>query len=100
MNAPACNEGIATWLLILGFAGQCVFGTRFLIQWVFSEIKGESHIPVAFWYISICGGFFMLTYAILRKDPVFILGQSMGVIVYSRNLILIHRKRRSTLQTT
>ncbi|HLF17651.1 MAG TPA: lipid-A-disaccharide synthase N-terminal domain-containing protein [Candidatus Omnitrophota bacterium] len=87
------NETIATWLLVLGFTGQIIFGSRFLIQWICSEIKKESHIPIAFWYLSLCGGCLLLVYALFRKDPVFILGQSTGIIVYTRNLILISRKR-------
>src|SRR5262245_13118050 len=94
----ACNESIATWLLVLGFTGQAIFGSRFLVQWIFSEMKGESHIPIAFWFISIAGGFLLLTYAILRREPVFIFGQSMGVLVYSRNLMLIYRKRKTAPQ--
>jgi lipid-A-disaccharide synthase-like uncharacterized protein len=88
------NHGIAHWLLVLGFTGQIVFGTRFLVQWICSEIKKESHIPIAFWYLSLVGGLMLLSYAIMRKDPVFILGQSTGILVYSRNLILIYRKRK------
>jgi len=80
--------------LILGFIGQALFGTRFLIQWVCSEIKKESHIPIAFWYCSIFGGVILLIYAISRRDPVFILGQSTGVIVYVRNLRLIYKKKK------
>lgn len=98
MHAASCNETIAAWLLVLGFTGQTIFGSRFLVQWIFSEMKGESHIPMAFWFLSIGGGLMLLTYAILRKDPVIIFGQSMGVLVYTRNLMLIYRKRKSTPQ--
>ncbi len=79
--------------LIVGFAGQIVFGMRFLIQWICSERKGESVIPLAFWYCSIVGGLTLLAYAIHRKDPVFIMGQLFGVFVYSRNLYLIFSKK-------
>lgn len=82
--------------VVLGLVGQLCFGARFLVQWICSEIKKESVIPVAFWYLSILGGGIVLCYAIYRKDPVFILGQSTGVIVYLRNLILISKKK--TLQ--
>ena len=81
------------WLMI-GFAGQVIFGLRFLVQWVCSEIKRESHIPVVFWYLSISGGMILLTYALFRKDPVFILGQSTGLVVYLRNLRLIYQKKK------
>ena len=84
----------ATHWLIIGFIGQVAFGARFIIQWIVSEKKGESTIPLAFWYCSIAGSIILLTYAIYREDPVFILGQSLGSIIYIRNLILIDRKRR------
>ncbi len=79
--------------LILGFTGQLIFGLRFVIQWICSERKKESYIPIAFWYCSIVGGIILFIYAVSIKDPVFILGQSMGVIIYTRNLILIRNKR-------
>jgi lipid-A-disaccharide synthase-like uncharacterized protein len=79
--------------LYLGFAGQMLFGLRFLVQWVASERKGESIIPIYFWYLSLVGSLILLAYAIFRRDPVFILGQSTGFIVYMRNLMLIYRKR-------
>ena len=80
--------------LIIGFAGQGLFASRFIVQWLYSEKKGESHIPIIFWYLSIFGGIGLLTYAIFRKDPVIILGQSFGIFVYIRNLILIYNKRK------
>lgn len=79
--------------LYLGFAGQVLFGLRFLVQWVASERKGESIIPVYFWYLSLIGSLILLAYAIFRRDPVFILGQCTGFFVYARNLMLIYRKR-------
>jgi len=81
--------------LTLGFLGQFLFFLRFFFQWVISERKKESVIPVCFWYFSIFGGALLLSYAIYRKDPVFIAGQSLGVFVYARNLCLIYRKRES-----
>ena len=83
------------WLAI-GLIGQVLFGLRFLIQWICSEIKKESHIPIVFWYFSISGGMILLAYAIHRKDPVFILGQSTGLIVYLRNLRLIYKKHKAS----
>jgi lipid-A-disaccharide synthase-like uncharacterized protein len=82
--------------LYLGFAGQLLFGLRFLVQWVVSERKGESVIPIYFWYFSLIGSMILLAYAIFRRDPVFILGQSTGFIVYTRNLMLIYRKRAAS----
>ena len=81
--------------LIIGFVGQALFGARFIIQWIVSEKKGESTIPLSFWYCSIGGAMVLLTYAIYKEDPVFIVGQSLGSIVYVRNLILIDRKRKA-----
>lgn len=80
--------------LIVGFLGQLLFSMRFLVQWVASEREKKSIIPISFWYFSIGGSFLLLAYAIKRQDPVFILGQSMGFIVYIRNLVLIDREKR------
>lgn len=80
--------------IVIGLLGQAIFFLRFLFQWLESEKKRESVIPHIFWYFSIGGGVVLLAYAIHRKDPVFILGQSMGLIIYFRNLMLIDRKNR------
>ncbi|OGX39512.1 MAG: hypothetical protein A3G91_02445 [Omnitrophica WOR_2 bacterium RIFCSPLOWO2_12_FULL_50_9] len=82
------------WLWV-GFAGQLLFGARFLIQWICSERKKESHVPVSFWYFSLLGGAALLVYAIHIGDPVFIVGQTTGLIVYGRNLRLIFKKRKA-----
>jgi len=79
--------------LIIGFLGQGIFASRFIFQWLYSEKRGESAIPVIFWYLSIFGGLGLLTYAIFRKDPVIITGQTFGILIYLRNLILIYRKK-------
>jgi len=84
---------IVTMWLILGMGGQLAFASRFLVQWIVSERRGESVIPIAFWYLSLGGSAILLAYAIHRRDPVFIVGQSFGSVVYIRNLMLIHRKR-------
>ena len=81
------------FFLIIGFAGQGLFASRFIVQWIYSERKGESSIPIIFWYLSIFGGLGLLIYAIFRKDPVIIVGQSFGIFVYLRNLILIYRRK-------
>ena len=78
--------------LIIGFTGQALFASRFIVQWLYSEKKGESHIPIIFWYLSIFGGIGLLIYAIFRKDPVIIVGQTFGIFIYLRNLILIYKK--------
>lgn len=82
-----------TWLVI-GFLAQAFFASRFLVQWIVSERRKESVMPLYFWYSSVIGGSLLLIYAIHILDPVFIVGQSMGLIIYTRNLILIHRKRK------
>jgi lipid-A-disaccharide synthase-like uncharacterized protein len=80
------------WLAI-GLAGQALFASRFIIQWFKSELEGRSVIPLAFWYCSLGGGVILLAYAIYKKDPVFIIGQASGLVVYGRNLYLIFRER-------
>jgi lipid-A-disaccharide synthase-like uncharacterized protein len=81
------------WLTV-GFAAQAGFFMRFVVQWIASERAGRSIVPVAFWYFSLGGAVGLLAYAIHRRDPVFILGQSGGFLVYLRNLHLIRRERR------
>ena len=79
--------------LVIGFSGQGLFASRFVIQWIYSERKGESVIPLAFWYLSIFGGLGLLTYAIFRKDPVIITGQIFGIFIYLRNIFLIYKNK-------
>ncbi len=85
------------WIAI-GFLGQGLFASRFLVQWIVSERHGESIIPIAFWYFSIAGGTIMLAYALWRQDPVFICGQAMGLLVYTRNLVLLHKNTNRTAE--
>jgi lipid-A-disaccharide synthase-like uncharacterized protein len=80
------------WMLI-GFLGQGLFTSRFIVQWFKSEIVGKSVIPLAFWWFSVGGGVVLLAYAIHRLDPVFIAGQAGGLIVYGRNLYFIFREK-------
>ncbi len=82
-----------TWLII-GFIGQFLFSMRFMIQWIKSEKEKKSVIPMAFWYFSLLGGTTLLTYAIYKQDPVFILGQSLGIFIYTRNIYLIYNEKR------
>jgi lipid-A-disaccharide synthase-like uncharacterized protein len=82
------------FILILGFAGQTLFFMRFFVQWLYSEKHRRSLIPTAFWYFSIAGSSLLLIYAIIRRDIVFIVGQSTGFVIYTRNLYLIARERR------
>lgn len=81
------------WWVGIGFAAQVLFSLRFFVQWVASERRGESFIPISFWYISIAGSLVLLLYAVHRRDPVFIFGQGFGTFVYIRNLMLIYRRR-------
>jgi lipid-A-disaccharide synthase-like uncharacterized protein len=83
------------WLGI-GFLGQAMFSARFLVQWIASERRKQSVIPVPFWYFSIGGGLTLLAYAIYRLDPVFILGQGAGVFIYARNLYFVRQARKGT----
>ncbi len=78
-------------IAVLGFIGQAVFFLRFLVQWLSSEKHGRSVIPIAFWYLSIGGAGLLLLYGILDHDPVILLGQSMGIAIYLRNLHLIRK---------
>ena len=80
--------------LIFGFIGQLMFTLRFIVQWIASEKKKESVIPVAFWYLSLAGGLIVLLYAIYRMDPVFILAYVPGNFVYLRNLYFIYKKKK------
>jgi lipid-A-disaccharide synthase-like uncharacterized protein len=82
----------------VGFLGQAAFGSRFIVQWLVSEKKGECHIPVIFWYLSLVGGIILTIYAIGQKDIVFTLGQGLGVFIYIRNLMLI-KKQKAKLES-
>lgn len=82
------------WWVVFGLSGQLLFMGRFLVQWIASERQRRSVVPIAFWYFSIGGGLILFAYACYRADPVFILGQSLGVFIYGRNLWLIHAERR------
>ncbi len=80
--------------LALGFTGQALFTLRFLSQWIVSERSRRSVMPTAFWYFSLGGGVLLLIYAVHRLDPVFIVGQAAGLVVYSRNLYFIRNEGR------
>lgn len=81
------------WLTV-GFLGQALFAGRFLVQWIASERKKESFIPIYFWYLSLGGGTALFAYATYKLDPVFMMGQACGLIVYVRNLMLIHKGKK------
>lgn len=86
---------IPPFWLIVGFVGQALFSARFVVQWVQSERARRSVVPIAFWYFSLAGSIVLLAYAIHRQDPVFILGQAAGNVIYLRNLYLIFRERQA-----
>jgi lipid-A-disaccharide synthase-like uncharacterized protein len=75
--------------VVLGFVAQAFFTMRFVVQWIASERARRSVVPVAFWFFSIGGGALLLVYALYRRDPVFIAGQGLGLVVYMRNLYFI-----------
>ena len=87
-----------TWTawLFVGLAGQTLFSCRFIVQWIASERRKASVVPERFWWLSLGGGACLLAYALHRADIVFIVGQAAGILVYARNLVLIHRRRRTT----
>jgi lipid-A-disaccharide synthase-like uncharacterized protein len=87
-------EQFDAWI-VLGFLAQGLFMMRFLVQWIASERAKRSVVPVAFWFFSLGGGALLLIYAIQRQDPVFILGQGLGLFIYIRNLWLIANERKS-----
>ena len=80
------------WLWI-GFAGQLLFFSRFVVQWIVSERKGESVIPISFWYLSLGGGIILFAYAYHRRDPVFTIGFAVTVLIYLRNLVMLKHKK-------
>ncbi len=91
------SKNITTLMLVIGFTGQFFFFMRFFLQWLYSEKYKKSVIPVAFWYFSLLGSVCLLTYAIMRKDIVFIVGQSTGIFIYARNLYFIYREKKKLL---
>ncbi|GKI23519.1 lauroyl acyltransferase [Odoribacter laneus] len=87
------NEDIPLWLLVFGSLGQIIFTLRFVYQWLYSRRKNESVLPLGFWLISLTGSLIIVAYALYRRDPVLILGQSTGLLVYSRNIYLLQRNK-------
>ncbi|KAA3519371.1 lipid A biosynthesis protein [Agrobacterium vitis] len=83
--------------LALGVIAQLMFSLRFIIQWLVSEKQKRSVIPAAFWWFSVIGGIMLLAYGIHRGEPIIMLGQGLGIIVYIRNLMLLHQGRKTDL---
>lgn len=94
MQTLHADSPAGVWWVMFGLMGQLMFTGRFIVQWIASERAGRSIVPEAFWYFSIMGGLIVLAYGVHRVDPVIILGQLPGVIIYSRNLWLIHKAKR------
>jgi len=89
-------QKFASWWVALGLLGQLIFASRFVIQWLASERKGRSVIPVAFWYLSLGGSAILLVYAIHIADPVFILANTLNSFIYVRNLMLIGKEKQAS----
>ena len=88
------NEKVPLWLLVYGSLGQIVFTLRFVYQWIYSRRRHESMLPLGFWLISLSGSAIIVSYAIVRHDPVLILGQSTGLVVYLRNIWILHKAKK------
>lgn len=86
------NEAIPLWLLILGTGAQAIFNLRFFYQWIYSERIRESVLPLGFWLLSLVGAVLILTYAVIRRDPVLFAGHLLGSVIYARNIILSTKK--------
>lgn len=86
------HPSIPLWLLIFGSLGQVIFTLRFVYQWIYSMRRNESVLPLGFWMISLFGSGIIVIYGIIRMDPILIMGQSVGFIAYSRNIILYRKE--------
>ncbi|MBL4939358.1 MAG: lipid-A-disaccharide synthase N-terminal domain-containing protein [Lutibacter sp.] len=86
------NEDIPIWLLLLGSIAQLIFTLRFVYQWIYSEKNKESSLPFGFWLLSLIGSILILIYAVLRKDPVLLVGHLMGSVIYVRNILISKRQ--------
>jgi len=86
------NEAIPLWLLILGSIAQIIFTLRFVYQWIYSEKNKESSLPFGFWLLSLIGSIMILIYAVLRKDPVLLVGHLMGSVIYFRNILILKKQ--------
>ncbi|SHI38493.1 Lipid A Biosynthesis N-terminal domain-containing protein [Mesonia phycicola] len=85
------NDAIPLWLLVLGSSAQVIFNFRFFYQWIYSEKRKESSLPLGFWVLSLIGAILILIYAILRKDPVLFIGHITGSFIYIRNIMMIRK---------
>jgi len=85
------NKDIPTWLIIFGSSGQVIFTLRFVYQWIYSMKRNESLLPLGFWLISLIGSGIIVIYGLIRVDPILILGQSVGFVAYTRNIVLYRK---------
>lgn len=85
------NEDIPLFLMVLGIVSQVLFTLRFVYQWLYSESKQESLLPMGFWLLSLFGSLLIFVYAIFRRDPVLFIGHLSGIIIYSRNMIIMKK---------
>ena len=83
----------------IALVGQAIFGGRFILQWIVSEYKKKSHVPVAFWFMSLAGSVILLAYSVHEKNPVFMLGFSLNMLIYLRNLHLIYKHTQKGVVT-
>lgn len=88
------NDKVPLGLLIFGSAGQIIFTLRFIYQWFYSYRRNLSILPVGFWIISLIGSAIIVSYGAFRGDPVLIIGQSVGFIAYSRNIVLYNKNNK------
>ena len=91
------NSSIPMWLVIYGSLGQIIFTLRFVYQFFYSKKRNESFLPAGFWIISLIGSACIVSYAVIRKDPVLALGQATGFISYTRNLMILHKQKKREL---
>jgi len=87
------KTGLGWFWFLFGVGAQAAFASRFLVQWLASEKRGRSYVPISFWYISLIGGIMLLTYSVWVQNPIFMLGQATGCFVYIRNLMLLRREK-------
>ncbi len=87
------KDALSSPWVVAGLLAQTLFFSRWIIQWIVSEKEKRSYIPIVFWYISLLGGLILLVYAIHRRDPVFVIGQLVGCLNYSRNIMLIKKHK-------
>ncbi|UFH60164.1 lipid-A-disaccharide synthase N-terminal domain-containing protein [Sulfurovum mangrovi] len=88
------NQSIPLWLIVWGSVAQVVFTFRFIYQWIYSEKIKRSHLPIGFWLLSLAGSLMILTYAIIRKDPILFLGQLFGSVIYARNIMISKKESK------